>query len=842
MPYLMQAVSSTTGELVTWVTADADFAGVDFPGPGSPEHIAISSRPASADAEVEVADDIAKSAGSTIDRVQGLRGRPITATAPTDGQAYVYDVGGDQHKPGWPRRPGEFNVLDYGAIAYESLADARAGTDSSAAFQAAFDALGDLADFSRGGALHIPTGYYRISANLFVRRTGEIRGQGASGRYGRSVLAFDDGKNITIDSYADSEDGGRADSLRVEGVTFYGPQTKTTPITAGVVVRSTAHFLHCTFIYFHGRGMEVDGSIDPLVYNANFGSMDTCWFENNTSDGFYIHGGNGNTWLVTQCIFSNNGTEQAAAKVWQVDVSAGPAFVDLTTDFNDVGTSDVAPFPSAEAIGDYVAIGFATKFTKLTIDNSGATPGVGGVVAWEYWNGSTWTALPSIRDDAAGFTAAQASNWLVAWEEPDDWATLTLNGAGPYYWVRARVTTVYSTNPTIDQGWLHAGAGVNDSSFLGCTYVNPLTEGNATAFRIEGGANRTTILNPYAELDQGPCRLDQLVVVLGGGLFGVGYGTHAHLHITNAEDVSPLHVINKRGTVDVHSHLGFDDTSLVAFRWSSSDATYQHQLYYEPAAGSQRWDCRSLSSGNVAYSLTSEGHFAGAGWTLFPNGILLTGNQRLLTYATAVPSGACVRASGNWLQGDFVLNTGGFLGYPIGWYCVGDGNPGSWSVAGFAQSSFYQWTPQAIRVWADSGATEGTAAAAKIQERARRRQIQTTTASANQVIEDGGSFGGVDLTLPDNAITHLAVLLLVKKNGAAAGGSIKIEADYYRDAAGAPTIIGSPSITYNLTGSTLDGTTADLNVNGNKVEVRVSPESADTLDWRIVRTQTEGSS
>lgn len=45
MSYLMQARSSSTGDLVTWVTALPDFDGVEYPGPGSPEHIAVASRP-----------------------------------------------------------------------------------------------------------------------------------------------------------------------------------------------------------------------------------------------------------------------------------------------------------------------------------------------------------------------------------------------------------------------------------------------------------------------------------------------------------------------------------------------------------------------------------------------------------------------------------------------------------------------------------------------------------------------------------------------------------------------------------------------------------------------------
>lgn len=41
----MQARSSETGEMVTWTAEEPDWSGTGFPGPGSPEFIAVSSRP-----------------------------------------------------------------------------------------------------------------------------------------------------------------------------------------------------------------------------------------------------------------------------------------------------------------------------------------------------------------------------------------------------------------------------------------------------------------------------------------------------------------------------------------------------------------------------------------------------------------------------------------------------------------------------------------------------------------------------------------------------------------------------------------------------------------------------
>lgn len=140
-----------------------------------------------------------------------------------------------------------------------------------------------------------------------------------------------------------------------------------------------------------------------------------------------------------------------AAQVWQVDDSV-PTFVDQTTGFNDATSANCTPFPASEAIDDYFAIGFERPFSAITIDSAGGTAGVGGVVAWEYWNGSAWTAVSGLTDDTSGFTVA-ADAQEVSWTMPSDWKANTLNSVTAFY-VRARVTTVYSTNPVLDQGFI----------------------------------------------------------------------------------------------------------------------------------------------------------------------------------------------------------------------------------------------------------------------------------------------------------------------------------------------------------------------------------------------------
>lgn len=139
--------------------------------------------------------------------------------------------------------------------------------------------------------------------------------------------------------------------------------------------------------------------------------------------------------------------------VWQVDVT-GPTLVDETADANSDTNADWQVFPASEEVGDYVAIGFKNPFGAITLDYLNGTAGVGGAVTWEYWNGTTWTALSGVTDGTSGFTAAAADGLEVSWTIPTDWKKATLSTSASLYWVRARVTTVYTTNPVLDQGFV----------------------------------------------------------------------------------------------------------------------------------------------------------------------------------------------------------------------------------------------------------------------------------------------------------------------------------------------------------------------------------------------------
>ena len=174
-------------------------------------------------------------------------------------------------------------------------------------------------------------------------------------------------------------------------------------------------------------------------------------------------------WVLAQVRDAETTTSRSAlARMFQFDESAA-TFVEETTDANSATAADVSPFPATEAAQDYAAFGFASRFDRLIFDYAGGTAGVAGVVSWEYWNGVAWAALGGVVDATAGFTTAVADGLEVRWDVPSDWAKVSLNSTTAVYYVRARVTTVYTTNPTLDQVFVGVVASARRLRFLTTT-------------------------------------------------------------------------------------------------------------------------------------------------------------------------------------------------------------------------------------------------------------------------------------------------------------------------------------------------------------------------------------
>lgn len=153
----------------------------------------------------------------------------------------------------------------------------------------------------------------------------------------------------------------------------------------------------------------------------------------------------------------NNAVRVPFDHVWQVDdTPADNAFVDQTANANSAAAGDWPIFPTSEAVGDYAAFGLTTPFSQIRFNSTGGTAGNNGLVTWEYWNGTIWTALSGVSDGTNNFQIATSDNQLVSWVRPTDWVARTISTSASLYWVRARITNVYPTNPIYTQGTIRA--------------------------------------------------------------------------------------------------------------------------------------------------------------------------------------------------------------------------------------------------------------------------------------------------------------------------------------------------------------------------------------------------
>ncbi len=154
-------------------------------------------------------------------------------------------------------------------------------------------------------------------------------------------------------------------------------------------------------------------------------------------------------------------TQKAADQVWQIgDPGGTPVFVDETTDFNSATADDVDPFPVGDAVGDQFAIGFIQPFSQVTITI--ATAGVGGVVTWNYFDGTSIVVLSGVTDGTTSFTAAPGTV-TITFTIPGDWVAESVNGSDVLYFIYAEIASgVYSTDPILTQGFIDGHGGHDD--------------------------------------------------------------------------------------------------------------------------------------------------------------------------------------------------------------------------------------------------------------------------------------------------------------------------------------------------------------------------------------------
>ena len=132
------------------------------------------------------------------------------------------------------------------------------------------------------------------------------------------------------------------------------------------------------------------------------------------------------------------GTDRIVVKGAALD--DGGVFTNFTTEAQNATTSDVQLLPAVPVVDDAFYFGFDLPAGMSTVNIDQAGTGT-WAVTWEYYNGSSWTALSGVDDRTAAFSTLGRNT--VLWTIPSDWSTTTIVSISAY-WVRARVSSFSS--------------------------------------------------------------------------------------------------------------------------------------------------------------------------------------------------------------------------------------------------------------------------------------------------------------------------------------------------------------------------------------------------------------
>lgn len=142
----------------------------------------------------------------------------------------------------------------------------------------------------------------------------------------------------------------------------------------------------------------------------------------------------------------------------------GTVFTDERLEANEATANDMTLMPATEAIDDAYYFGQAYKFSNLRLKYTTAGVCTADDLAWEYYNGSAWVAIPGVSDLTLAYEAA-AGTYNVTFAPPGDWAETEIDGC-TMYWIRARIVTAdYSTVAVGDQAWI-GGCEMHDDDMV----------------------------------------------------------------------------------------------------------------------------------------------------------------------------------------------------------------------------------------------------------------------------------------------------------------------------------------------------------------------------------------
>lgn len=191
------------------------------------------------------------------------------------------------------------------------------------------------------------------------------------------------------------------------------------------------------------------------------------------------------TWNAQLNLLSDP-SETVPARAWCYSAAFG-SFEDVTLAAGDTVARDVKHSATTVMLGitdDAVYIGQQTPFDYLRVQLK--VSGIGGEVQWEYWNGGAWVPFTP-QSGAYNFTKSDSVRlWQGIEQAPLDWQQTSIGGDELLYYVRARVTTAFGTQPV---GTQITSIKLNDT---------PTTPARDQAFRVVAWLQR--IVAPFTVL------------------------------------------------------------------------------------------------------------------------------------------------------------------------------------------------------------------------------------------------------------------------------------------------------------------------------------------------------
>lgn len=133
----------------------------------------------------------------------------------------------------------------------------------------------------------------------------------------------------------------------------------------------------------------------------------------------------------------------SCALAWQN--SANPQGTNQTASANSSTPNDMNLFPASPAVNDGYYFGQSGKWfgLNLTVGTAAGSPVM--TTVWEYWNGTSWTALTPTVDQTSGLQMTTTGVKIVRFVPPADWAPCPVApDTSPHFWIRCRVSAFTS--------------------------------------------------------------------------------------------------------------------------------------------------------------------------------------------------------------------------------------------------------------------------------------------------------------------------------------------------------------------------------------------------------------